>query len=222
MSVKASTYQLTFELDLPEEGSIAGLSVEEIQARKDVARAMIDSGKFFEKDEDGNPIFPFWFTSYLRYTEGGYPFRVAILMAWLGTPKSKRVPRTKKELADMLGLSSPRQFSVWMQRNPQIEVEANMAWKNRILDALNDSVDAMLEVAATPDYKSNKDRALHFKMAGELVERIELNNPNVDLSKLTYEEKLALAGLDDPKKLEQFRRDMQAKIPAQDMEGNDE
>ena len=201
MGIQPSTYQLTFDLDIEEVEavSIAGLSGDEIQARKDVAKAMIEKGDFFKKDNNGDPIFPFWFESYLRYKSGGYPFRVAILMAWLGTPASKRYPKTKKELADMMGLRSPRQFAVWIQKNPQILVEANMAWKNRILDALNDSVDAMLEVAATPDYKGKYDRSLHFKMAEVLIERIEINDKHADLSKLSFDEKMKLAGLEDPK-----------------------
>lgn len=206
MPISAPPYQLKFDLDLPEEEASSSLSAEQIQARRDAARALLENPATWPKGSDGKPEKPFWFDHYLRLTVGRWPFRVAVLIAWLRTPKKYRWPKTQDELADMLGMSSDRQFAVWRAKNPQIEAMVNEAWKDRVLDGLNDSIEAMLEVAAIPDYKGKGDRELHFKMADILTERMVLNNAgNVDLNKLSFEEKLRMAGLDDPEALIAFR-----------------
>jgi hypothetical protein len=207
MPITPPPFQLTFDLDLPEEEVSAHLSQEQIQARKDTARALLENPATWPKGEDGKPEKPFWFENYLRLTVGRWPFRVAVLIAWLRTPKKYRWPKTQDELADMLGMSSDRQFAVWRAKNSQIEAMVNEAWKDRVLEGLGDSIEAMLEVARIPDYKGKGDRELHFKMADILTERMVLNNAgNVDLNKLTFEEKLRMAGLDDPEALLAFRK----------------
>lgn len=199
MPITPPSHQLTFDLDLPEEEVSSSLSAEQIQARKDAARALLENPATWPKDETGKPVKPFWYEDYLKLSVGRWPFRVAVLIAWLKTPKKYRWPKTQDELADMLGMSSDRQFTVWRAKNPQIEAMVNEAWKNRILDGLTDSIDAMLEVAAIPDYKGRGDRELHFKMADILTDRMVVNDgSNIDLSKLSFAEKLKLAGVNSP------------------------
>lgn len=209
MPIQATPYQLSFDLDLPEEEpGLVGLSADEIQARKDVAKAMIENPDTWPKGADGKPNVPFWFEDYLRLSEGRWPFRVAVLIAWLRTPKKYRWPKTQQELADQLGLSSDRQFTIWRARNPQIDAMVHDAWRDRVLDSLSDSIDAMLEVAARDDYKSRGDRELHFKLADILRENIHLSGTATDLSQLTFEQKLQLAGLDSQEKLNAFLDDL--------------
>ena len=202
-------HQLSFDWDLPEEDSSSALSPEEIQLRKDVARAFIENPSTWPKDNDGKPEKPYWFDRYLTLSETRWPFRVAVLTAWLETPKKYRWPKTQDQLADMLGMSSDRQFTVWMAKNPQIKAMVHSAWKEKALDRLNDSMDAMYEVAATADYKGKGDRELHFKVAGILNDTVIVDKSgNVDLSKLSFEEKLRLAGLDNPEALIALRSEL--------------
>lgn len=202
-------HQLSFDWDLPEEDSNSALSAEEIQLRKDVARAFVENPSTWPKDSDGKPEKPYWFDRYLTLSEARWPFRVAILTAWLETPKKYRWPKTQDQLADMLGMSSDRQFTVWMAKNPQIKAMVHSAWKEKALDRLNDSMDAMYEVAATADYKGKGDRELHFKVAGILNDTVIVDKSgNVDLSKLSFEEKLRLAGLDNPEALIALRSEL--------------
>jgi hypothetical protein len=202
MPITVPAYQLKFDLDLPEEESSSVLSAEDIQLRKDVARAFIENPETWPKGENGKPKKPFWFDSYEKLSAGRWPFRVAVLIAWLGTPKKYRWPKTQDELADMLGMGSDRQFSVWIAKNPQIKAMVHEAWKERALDRISDSMEAMFEVAANPDYKGRGDRELHFKVAEILTDKVILDNSgNVDLSKLSFEEKLRLAGLDNAEAL---------------------
>lgn len=208
-----SSRQLTFEWDLPEEVN-SSLSSEEIQLRKDLAEAFVRSPEHWEKDADGKAIKPYWFDHAITLHEGNmrFPFRAAVLAAWLCTPKKYRYPKTQDELARLLGLTSDRQFTIWMAKNPQIKGVVHSFWKERALDRLSDSMEAMFEVAAQPDYKGRGDRELHFKVADVLTDKVIVNSAgNVDLSKLSLAEKLKLAGLDTPEALLEFKRQMQTR-----------
>jgi hypothetical protein len=203
--------QLKFEWDLPEDESSSALSAEEVQFRKDLAEAFIRNPDHWEKDAQGNPVKPYWLDHAITLHEGKmrFPFRAAVLAAWLATPKKYRVPKTQDELADLLGLGSDRQFTIWMARNPQIRAVAHTVWKERALDRVNDSMEAMFEVASRPDYKSKGDRELHFKVAEILSDKLVLDTQGkVDLNKLTFEEKLRLAGLDNPEALIRVREEL--------------
>lgn len=203
--------QMTFEWDLPEDESSSALSAEEIQFRKDLAEAFLRNPEHWEKDGKGNPIKPYWMDHAITLHEGKmrFPFRAAVLAAWLATPKKYRVPKTQDELANLLGLSSDRQFTIWMARNPQIKAIAHTAWKERALDRVNDSMEAMFEVASLPDYKGKGDRELHFKVAEILSDKLVIDTQGkVDLSKLSFDEKLHLAGLDSPEALIKVREEL--------------
>lgn len=205
--------QLKFDWDLPEDES-STLSVEEIQFRKDLAEAFIRNPEYWEKDGQGKPIKPYWLNHAITLHEGKmrFPFRAAVLAAWLATPKKYRIPKTQDELANLLGLSSDRQFTIWMAKNPQIKAVVHTVWKERALDRVNDSMDAMFEVAAIPNYKGKGDRELHFKVAEILSDKIVLDTQGkVDLSKLSFDEKLRLAGLDSPEALIKVREDLAAR-----------
>jgi len=216
-------HQLSFDWDLPEEESNSVLSAEEIQLRKDVARAFIENPETWPKDSDGKPEKPLWFDRYVTLSETRWPFRVAVLTAWLETPRKYRWPKTQDKLADILGMGSDRQFTVWMAKNPQIKAMVHQAWKERALDRLNDSMEAMFEVAAMPDYKGRGDRELHFKVAEILSDRVILDNSgNVDLSKLSFEEKLRLAGLDSPDALMALKKELAQKQSVSENYSEDE
>lgn len=211
MSISASPNQLKFEWDLPEEESSSALSIEEIQLRKDLAEAFIRNPQHWEKDTDGKPVAPYWLDRAIALHEGKmrFPFRAAVLAAWLCTPKKYRHPKTQDQLADLLGLSSDRQFTIWMAKNPQIKAVAHSAWKENALDHLSDSMEAMYEVAAQSDYKGKGDRELHFKVAGILNDTVIVDKTgNVDLSKLSFDEKIRLAGLDNPDALIALRQEL--------------
>jgi hypothetical protein len=224
--------QLKFEWDLPEEEISSALSADEIQLRKDLAEAFIRNPGHWEKDAEGKPVPPYWLNQAITLHEGKmkFPFRAAVLAAWLCTPKKYRYPETQDQLAGLLGLSSDRQFTVWMAKNPQIKAVVHSAWKENALDRLNDSMEAMYTVAALADYKGKGDRELHFKVAGILNDTVIVDKSgNVDLSKLSFDEKLRLAGLDNPDalialraELAKRRTEMEALSAAADAEDEEE
>lgn len=165
--------------------------------REEAARRLFENGESWQKDPAGKPVEPFNFELYENLRAIRIPFRAAVLVMWLATPAKYRYPKTKNELANMLGLSSPRQFSVWMAKNPVLQTFVKEAWRVRSVDRLSDSLEAMYTVAAEPDYKGKGDRELHFKLAGILSDKIELNDKTgvPDLTKMSFEDKLKMAQL---------------------------
>lgn len=214
-------YQLKFELDLPEdESGVSALNAEEVHAREEAARRLFESGENWAKDGAGNKIEPFNFDVYERLRAIRIPFRAAVLVMWLATPAKYRSPKTKKELADMLGLNSPRQFSVWMAKNPVLQNFVKEAWRSRSIERLSDSLEAMYTVAAENDYKGKGDRELHFKLAGILSDKIDLNLPNGQgLANLPFEEKLKLAGIDNPEEILALKARLRKEQEAEHVDG---
>jgi len=200
MAISKPVYQLKLALDLPEEEAGAVLSVEDVRIRSEAARSKLEGGEWWPKGE-----VPAWYAHYLKLIYGNWPWRVAVLIAWLSMPKP-RWPATQDELArQVLGLTSDRQFSVWMAKNPAIAAQVHDVQFALVWDDLADVLAAGMEVAKTPDYKGKGDREMIYKMAGMLSDKIEADiydkTGNVDLTKLTFAEKLRLAGLDNPEAL---------------------
>jgi hypothetical protein len=228
MPISAPPYQLKFNLDLPEEEASSTLSVEDIRIREEAARLRFESGESWERDMDGKPVMPHLFDLYLSLRIGRWPFRVAALIMWLGTPKKYRFPKTQDELANMLGMSSDRQFSVWRAQNPAIDEMVKEVWKKNAIERLPDSLEAMYTVAAREDYKGKYDRELHFKLAGILKTdtRIELEsiggNSDDILKGIPFNKLLELAGVDTPEKISEFKARIERERKEQEalLEGN--
>ena len=107
----------------------------------------------------------------------GLTWRKAYYVAWRIVPKSMRQPKTLEELAtDVLGLGSARTIRKWHQKDPQIE-EFIAKWRLKpVMDRLSDSLDAMFAVAAKHTPEGNRDRRLHFEIAGiiKVRQRLEM------------------------------------------------
>lgn len=120
----------------------------------------------------------------------------------------------------MLGLNSPRQFSVWMAKNPVLQNFVKEAWRARSIERLSDSLEAMYTVAAENDYKGKGDRELHFKLAGILSDKIDLNLPNGQgLANLPFDEKLKLAGIDNPEEIVALKTRLRKEQEAEHVDG---
>jgi hypothetical protein len=108
MGVKRPTYQLALKLDLPEPEGTAWVSQQEAALREEMAR----------KDFDASADRPVWYDDYAELMRGGWPFRVAMYIAWASTPRKGRQPETLDELASQMGLESPRAIHTWRAKNP--------------------------------------------------------------------------------------------------------
>jgi hypothetical protein len=206
MPIRQPEYQLKLGLDLPEEAPVSQvLSAEDVRIRSEAARAQLEGGELWQVNPLGEKHVPGWYEHYLKLIYGGWPWRVAVLIAWLSMPKP-RWPATQQQLAtQVLGLASDRQISVWMAKNPAIAAQVRDVQFALVWNELGDVLAAGVTVAKTLDYKGRGDREMIYKMAGLLSDKTEVEvfdkSGNVDLSKLSFAEKLKLAGLDNPEAL---------------------
>lgn len=140
MPIQKPDYQLSFDLDLPEEtgdSAIQRLSADEIRLRSETARQV------FEGRGDLK-----WMEEYSRLRDGGWDWRVAAYIAWASSPKIEpaRNPRTQDELAQQhLGLTSDRAIATWRKKNPAIDemvalMQSGGTWEERAdqFNALNE------------------------------------------------------------------------------------
>lgn len=221
MAIKPAEYQLRMALDVPETPHEQGaLSLDEIRLRSETARMALESGELWPV----NPATklsepPVMMLEYYRLCAGGWPWRVALYICWLATPKKLRKPSSQEELATrFMGLGSDRVLSMWRTKNPVIDALARDIGAAQALEHVSDAVAAMVEVASRPDYKGRGDRELLFKMSGLLADgSLEINDRSgqPDLTKLSWEEKLRLAGLDTPEKVEAYKRELAAQPPTE-------
>jgi len=135
--------------------------------------------KIRERDEKSNKVIereyvtgereivPRWMDLYHKLVDGGWRWEVAVYIAWRSMPKKYRYPETQEELAiKCLGLRSDRAIATWRKNNPYIDEYITVLQGEIVFDRIPDVLDAMAEVASTPDYKGNADRKLLLEMTG--------------------------------------------------------
>jgi len=200
--------------DPPNTGGESSLSFEEVQARSENARRVLEemccpAARTDADSESGGlrgEMAPdagwsdsaiSWFSHYLKLRELGFSWRIACYIAWAASPKRERWPKTQEELAtEVLGLASARQISEWRRKYPKIDdaialIQAAPLWEHRA-----DIYAALVEVATDADYKNHPDRKLALEMLGDYVPRSKVEasiGEARDLSDLTDEELDALA-----------------------------
>ncbi len=191
------SYQLKFELAMEPENEDAPPGViteEEARRREFQARTLFE----------GEETKPAWFEEYEELIRGGWPFRVAMYIAWSASPRTTRSPRTLDELANLMGLTSPRAIHIWRARNPAINEQVTLMQAAPLMKHRADVIHALVEMASQPDYKSHNDRKLFFEMTGDYVRRGVMKTERAsaaDMSGLSEDELMDwLAGGEDPGK----------------------
>ena len=200
MALEKPIYQIPLLLEGVEEAVLedAHLSADEVRARSEAALSGLSALRM--KDQGtGKDVQPRWWDLYRKLLEGGWPWRVAVYIAWAAQPRKYRWPETQEQLATQcLGLTSDRAISTWRKRNPAIDNTVGMLQGAIIYDNLADAYNAMITVATEPDYKGHQDRKLMFEMAGVYTPRIsaELHKRGLtvdDLAEMSDEELDAIA-----------------------------
>lgn len=217
MALEKPVYQMQLALEGIDEAveNDLHLSVEEINARSE--RSLVDLRSLRVQDPvTGDQHPPRWMGLFQELLEGGWPWRVAVYIAWSAQAKGNRWPETQDELAiKCLGLTSDRVFSTWRKRNPHIIEVIGMLQAAVVFDALPGTYDAMIKVAHTADYKGVRDRELHYKIAGILSDKLEVTHPGgQNLDQLAFNEVLRLAGINNPEELMALRERLKANLEA--------
>lgn len=100
---------------------------------------------------------------YLQLRSEGWSWRQAVYIAWCSIPTGRRQPKTKKELAEKLGLRSDRTFRAWCKKRPEILKRIEEFTVSTLGGHLADVIDAWVTVAKTPDPAAHKDRITYLE-----------------------------------------------------------
>jgi hypothetical protein len=200
MSLDKPVFQLTLNLEGVDQAiqDDLHLTAEQVRERSEAGFAALSAFRIRDP-ETGKDQSPRWFDLFKRLHEGGWPWRVAVYIAWAAQPKVHRTPETQEQLAvQCLGLNSDRAISTWRKRNPSIDDTVGILQGAMIFEALPDAYDAMIRVATEADYKGHRDRKLMFEMAGTYTPRIsaELRRRGLtanDLEELSDDDLAAIA-----------------------------
>ncbi len=163
MPIPKITYQLPLALELTDAEEEMTLSRDEVQARNEQARKILDAmfGKIGA---------PRWLDDYLELVRGGWPWRVAAYIAWASTPRGSREPKTQEDLAkNHLGLASDRAIITWRRKNPAIDEVVRMMQAGPLFKHRAEIYTALVAVAVKPEYKSHNDRKLALELMGDYM-----------------------------------------------------
>lgn len=168
--------ELQLQFDLPDLDEVAGdaedrmISPEEARLISEAARKGLEArASIGPIHADGRKVKePGWYRDYLRLIEQGWPWRVACYMAWASSPKVERWPARLNDLAkDVLGLKSARVIYTWRKNYPSLDTIVGMMQGAPLWEHRRDVLDALVEMASKPDYKSHNDRKLFLEMTGD-------------------------------------------------------
>ncbi len=139
-----------------------------------------------------------WQDEYAYFRAKGFTFREAAVIAWLCMPKKQRIPATKAELAEMLGLAGTVTIRKIELKESVQAVVFSMS-QARLLPHLASVDEALVDAASDPNYKNNQDRKTFYMRLGMLKEQHEVGVKDVQetaLRQMSEEElrQLALAG----------------------------
>jgi hypothetical protein len=174
--------QLRFDLEgfdeLIEDAEERAISFEEARKISEAARLTFElrSKQVGEAKEHGFAPTELtnWWGDYLKLILQGWSWRVACYIAWAASPRKFRSPENLEGLATMLGLRSPRAIHTWKSKYPTIShmvalMQVAPLWEHR-----RDVLDALVEMASLPDYKSFNDRKLYLEMVGDYIPKSKL------------------------------------------------
>lgn len=127
-----------------------------------------------------------WAPLYAAMLAKGFKWREAAYVAWAVQTREQRQPKTKAELAQLLGCGPAK--ITRMASDPRLQAMQLRFAKAAYLEALPEIIAASIEVASKPSYKSTPERnqvlGKVLKMATDELQ-VQLVDDATDLSQLT-------------------------------------
>ena len=109
-----------------------------------------------------------WWDDYRRLRLEGWDWRKAVYMAWAASPAVDRWPGTQEELAQTcLGLRTDRVIRTWKAKFPEMEERIVKLQAEPLMRHRRDVIEALVEVAKTPDPKAHQDRRMFLEITGD-------------------------------------------------------
>jgi len=135
----------------------------EAQLRSEAARAIFEAGA-----EAAEP----WMGDYWALLAEGWTWRQAVYMLWEAQPAEGRAPKTQGALAvEVLGLTSDRVIRTWKAENPAMGARIARLTASALGKARARVIRALIESAASANYRAHADRKLFLEMSGDYVPR---------------------------------------------------
>lgn len=179
MAKKFDDLQLRFDLEVEEvdlgELSPSPPSPEEAERISMAAKYALEAtAAEWEGAEHGEGLFG-WYEDYEYLIERGWPWRVAVYIAWATMPKGMRQPGTMKEMATtVLGLGSSRIIYEWRKKYPEIDTVVAMMQTRPLWEHRKAIFEALASQASRDDYKSHSDRKLALEMMDDYIPKSQL------------------------------------------------
>jgi hypothetical protein len=145
--------------------------------RKELAKRRKEEKPTNDLDEPEAPNARFaWADDFYFLLDHGWPWRVAVYIAWAGSPKMTRWPKTQEELAtQILGLTSDRQIATWRKKNPAIDETIALMQAMPMMDYRRDIFEALAISASNPSSKGAQDRKTALTMTGDYVPHLKVD-----------------------------------------------
>ncbi len=90
-----------------------------------------------------------WWQDYLELRVEGWDWRKAAYIAWKASPAKSRWPKTKAELATILGLASDRVIRKWVEKEPAIEERVAKMQIEPLMEHRADVIQHLIDLAST-------------------------------------------------------------------------
>jgi hypothetical protein len=172
--------QLALKLtETTEADSDGGIPYEEAQRRSQTALLALKdrlandaqvAARALEAHEERPKNLIGWYEDFYRLLDGGWPWRIAVYIAWASAPKAGRYPKTQEELAvKILGLTQDRIIAKWRKNNPCIDETIAMMQAAPLLVHRGDIFQALAESASDPSFHGAQDRKTALTMLGDYI-----------------------------------------------------
>ncbi|CAK0773955.1 conserved hypothetical protein [Gammaproteobacteria bacterium] len=111
-----------------------------------------------------------WADEFYQLLDYGWPWRIAVYIAWASSPKDSRYPKTQAELATkMLGLTSDRAISTWRTNNPGIDEAIGLMQAAPLLNHRREVFEALAKAASDKSFHGAQDRKTFLTMTNDYV-----------------------------------------------------
>lgn len=90
-----------------------------------------------------------WWQDYLELRLEGWDWRKAAYIAWKASPAKGRWPKTKAELATILGLASDRVIRKWVEKEPAIDERVAKMQIEPLMEHRADVIQHLVDLAST-------------------------------------------------------------------------
>jgi hypothetical protein len=163
--------------------------------------------------------------AYLDLSAAGWPWRQAMYIAWARMSARGRWPETLDELANLMGLRSPRTVRTWRHKNPEIDRQVREFVVRGVADRSAEVLEAAFASATGEGYRGFNDRRMLLEIGGVYRQQqdVTVTAVNADaMAQATREAQIAAADFEAGRFGESEEKLPFDELPPTDEEHDDE